>query len=246
VSEFDFVLFLVLVALGSAVQTVTGFALGLILMGSVTAFGLVDIVFSAAVVSLIALMNACIALRRQYRHIDYRTLAIMMVGLLPLTLIGLLLLNYLSVASADLLQMLLGVVVVLAGCLLMLNPTPYARPSAWVALVTTGAVAGLIGGMYGAGGAALAYLLYRQPVDINIVRATLLACFVVSSTTRTVLMTLSGHVNQEVLITTGLALPVVVVVTMVAGRLTHLVPEKIIRKLVFILLILMGSSLIFS
>ena len=58
--------FLILVAIGAMVQTITGFAMALIIVGGVAALGLVDLGASAAVVSLISLVNTVVALRHNH------------------------------------------------------------------------------------------------------------------------------------------------------------------------------------
>ena len=63
VPEINTILFLVIVVLGALVQTLTGFAMGLIIMVGVALFNIADIAFTAAVVSFISLTNAGIALR---------------------------------------------------------------------------------------------------------------------------------------------------------------------------------------
>jgi len=62
--------FLGLVAVGSYIQTLTGFAIALIIMGGVTALGLAPVAFTANVVSFIALANTVTAVHRNHSHID--------------------------------------------------------------------------------------------------------------------------------------------------------------------------------
>lgn len=236
--------FLLLVAFASFIQSVTGFALGLVLMGVVTALGLADIVFSAAVVSFIALVNSATALRTQWRGIDRRALGLLACGFMPLTLVGLWLLDYLSVSSEALLRLILGVVVSVAGGLLLVQPGQLTQRSGPLAFLASGSLAGIIGGMYGAGGAALAYLMYRQPDSVAVIRATLLSCFVLTSITRIVLMVYAGHVDGPVLWTTLLSLPVVIGVTMVTTRYASLIPDRVVRRTAFVLLVVTGLGLI--
>ena len=127
-----------------------------------------------------------------------------------------------------------------------------AQPAPWIAvsdrwsIVSIGAAGGVIGGMYGAGGAPLAWFMYRQPLDLNVIRATLLATFFVSTLSRSVIVALSGDLTHEVLLVALASVPIVIVSTVVSTRLAHRVPDRAIRRFVFVLLILLGLSLIVS
>jgi hypothetical protein len=56
-SSPELLLFIVIAGLGSFVQALSGFALGLIVLGSVTLLQLAPIPFTAAVISMISLAN---------------------------------------------------------------------------------------------------------------------------------------------------------------------------------------------
>ena len=66
-------LFFALVAAGAIVQTVTGFALGLIIIAGVTVLGISEISLSAAGISLMTFINTIVALRHNRCHIDVDT-----------------------------------------------------------------------------------------------------------------------------------------------------------------------------
>jgi len=236
--------FLVLVAIGALVQTIAGFAMGLIIMGGVALFGLVDISVAAAVVSFIALLNAAVALRRTYRFIDRALLQPIALGMAPLIIVGVLLLGFWSDTNHELLKTALGFMIVLAGILLMLKPAPYADRSETGASVLIGCTAGIMGGLYAAGGPPIAYYLYRQPLAIQTVRATLLSIIAFATIFRSGVATWQGHITVDVLSLTALAIPVVVIMTLVGTKLLPVVPELMVRRAVFVLLILMGISLI--
>lgn len=236
--------FLLLVAAGALVQTITGFAMALIIVGGVAALSLADIGASAAVVSLVGLVNTTVALRHNYRSVDVKFLIWLSIGLIPLMLAGILLLELLSRTASDLLQNLLGIMIISAGILLMLKPKPYQQTSARITTILVGASGGLIGGMFGAAGAPYAYLMYRQPMNLVVIRATLLAVFAVATSCRTVMVGFYGHLDREVLTLAALSVPIVIVITLFAGRIAHLLPDVLVRKIAFGLLILLGGFLI--
>lgn len=234
---------LALIAFGSMVQTLTGFAMGLIIMGGVTIFSLVNIESAAAMVSLISLVNASVALRKSYKFVDRTYVKWLALGMLPMIVVGVSILDYLSSESSLVLQKLLGFVIVFTGVLMMLKPTPFSRPSGKITRVLVGAGGGLMGGMYGAGGAPIAYLMYRQPLDLNIVRATLLGGFALSTVFRTIAISVAGQVTEEVLHLVVFAIPLVILVTLTTSRFAHHVPDALIRKFVFVLLVVLGLFL---
>lgn len=238
--------FLLLVALGAMVQTITGFAMGLIIIGGVAALALVDISLAAAVISLISLVNAGVALRHTYKFVNRSFVLWICAGMVPMIIVGVAILDYLSTNSQELLRMVLGGFIVTAGSLLMLKPEPFEKLSRPVTKLLVGGVGGLMGGTYGAGGAPLAYLMYRQPLDINIVRASLLAIFGLSTLFRTVTIAVAGQLDREVLMLASMSVPVVVIVTVMTSRWAHRVPDALVRRCVFVMLILLGAFLILS
>lgn len=233
-----------LVALGASVQSITGFAMGLTIMGGVTAFRLADIAFSAAVVSIVSMVNTLIALRRTYKFVDGVFWRSIITGLIPMTVVGVILLHLMSGGFYQALKILLGLVIISAGILLMLKPAPFECRSRPGAVTAMGCVGGVISGMYGAGGAPLAWLMYRQPIEVNAIRATLLATFFVSTSTRTATIAITGHLSGRILLMSLASIPVVVTTTLITARFAHRVPDKMVRRAVFVLLVLLGAFLI--
>jgi len=238
------VLFLILVFVGAVVQSLTGFAMALIILGGVAALGLAGISETAAVVSILSLFNAGLALRYNYRLIDYSLLKTMSIGMVPAVFAGLLILEYMSESFSELLRISLGIMIISAGVLLFLKPTPYPSISRPLTQGMIGALGGLMAGTYGAGGAPLAYLLYRQPLEFTIVRATLLGLFAISTLARTILVGASGNLNSTVVGLVVLCLPIVLVATLVSVKFGKYFPDAVLRKFTFILLMLVGAFLI--
>ncbi|MBO6658178.1 MAG: hypothetical protein JJ934_14880, partial [Pseudomonadales bacterium] len=78
--EINIIWFLAVVVAGVLVQTLTGFAMGLIIMVGVALFAIADIAFTAAVVSFISLVNALVAMRKGRHHIDWSLAGWMLAG----------------------------------------------------------------------------------------------------------------------------------------------------------------------
>lgn len=242
--DLDTILFLAFVVVGAIVQTITGFAMGLIVIGGVTVFDLVPIEVTAAVVSFISLVNTGVALRSTYKFIDYTYFRNICFGMVPFLIGGVVLLELLRQESYVLLRTLLGIVIISAGVLMMLKPAPWSRRSGPLATGAIGCAGGLLGGLYSTAGPPFAYFMYRQPVDIIVIRATLLAIFAVATSGRTIVAGLTGHLTPQVLLITTIAIPLVIVATMITSRFTRYVPDVMVRRLAFVLLILIGGVLI--
>ena len=94
--EINTIWFLAVVALGAVVQTITGFAMGLLTMAGITLLGIADIAFAAAVVSFISMANTGVGLKKNYGQVDWTYLKRISVTFLPAMAIALILLTYLS------------------------------------------------------------------------------------------------------------------------------------------------------
>ena len=246
VPEINTVLFLVIVVLGALVQTLTGFAMGLIIIVGVALFDITDIAFAAAVVSFISMTNAGVALRQGHRYVDWLFVRRILLGMIPAMALGIILLTYLSEHYYTLLKTLLGFFIILAGTSLMIAPAPFSAQSSGLMFTLFGTLGGLLAGLYSAGGAPLAYFAYRQPLSINTIRFSLLAVFGASTAIRTAMIGVSGQLNMAILQMSVVAIPLVIVVTLVASRYVQLVPDHLVRRLVFVILIVAGIFLIGS
>jgi len=244
VTEINTILFLVIVVLGALVQTLTGFAMGLIIMAGVALFNNTDIAFAAAVVSFISLANAGVALRHGHRYVDWLFVRRLLLGMIPAMALGIILLTYLTEHYYALLKRLLGFVIILAGTSLMISPAPFRARSSGGMFTLYGALGGLLAGLYSAGGGPLAYFAYRQPLSINTIRFSLLAVFGVSTGIRASMIGISGQLNMAILQVSAVAIPLVIVVTLVASRYVQRVPDHLVRRSVFVILIVAGIFLI--
>ena len=244
--EINTIWFLAVVALGAVVQTITGFAMGLLTMAGITLLGIADIAFAAAVVSFISMANTGVGLRKNYGQVDWTYLKRISVTFLPAMAIALTLLTYLSSHFYELLKLMLGVVVIVAGSVLMISPKPYARKSGPIGLSLIGLLGGTIGGLYSAGGGPIAYFMYRQPIDLSVIRASLLAVVGLSTLARTIMISVSGLMSWEILLVSALAVPLVILVTLWVSLYLHHIPEKFVRRVVYLVLLSVGGFLVFD
>ncbi len=235
-----FVAFLLVALLGAFVQTVTGFALGLILIALAAGLQLVSIPVLTATASLLSLANVVIALRRQRQHIHWDFWVLVTAGQVPAIGLGLWLMLALHERAVDFLHFLLGVFVLLGSLSMMGRNVLRDQPSSPLARVVAGVAGGLCGGMFSASGPVMGWFFYRQPLPVDSVRATLLACFGVTTSIRTLIVGSRGEIDSEVLMLTLSALPMIVLGTWLGTRYASRIPADMLRRGAFGLLTLMG------
>jgi uncharacterized membrane protein YfcA len=239
-------LFAVLALLAAYVQTVSGFALGLIVMGAVGAFELAPIAFTALVVSLMSLVNVVSALWGRWHDVDRPTLGAAAAAMVPAVLGGLTLLDWLQATWLEGLRGLLGGFILAAGLLLMLRPHPrLARSPRWKAGLW-GGIAGLFGGLFSAAGPPIVFHLYREPVGIPVIRATLLAFFLAATLVRIAATGATGALDAAVLAWAAVGVPAVLAGTWLGRRFPPHLPDLAMRRIAFVLLAGLGLALLLS
>ena len=235
---------LALIMIGTYFQTVTGFGLGIIVIGAATALDLASVHMSAAVVSLVTLVNCAIALPGARKHIDWQAIKFVLIGVVPGIIIGVLLLGLLSASATNMLQGLLGSMIVYSGLSLFLSPQKQTTRSGNMSFLVSGLGSGLTGGMFGMSGPPIVYQFYRQPFEINVIRNMLLAVFVCTSASRSLFVGVQGELDQDILLLSACALPVVALSTVLGRRFPPPLSQQAMRRMVFFILMLIGLYLI--
>ena len=236
--------FLLLALIGAFVQTVAGFALGMILVALAAAFDLVSLPVLTATVSLLSLANVILALRTQFDRIDWKVWRLISLGQVPGIGVGLYLMMQLHSSALAFLQFLLGLFV-LFGSLSMMRPNALLeKPSSGTAQFVAGLSGGLCGGLFSASGPVMGWFFYRQPWQLEPIRATLLACFGVTTAARTVLVFGRGEMDSEIILLTALSMPMIFLGTWLGGRWAGRVSIEFLRRWVFRLLVVMGCVII--
>ncbi|MGB1189363.1 MAG: TSUP family transporter [Pseudomonadales bacterium] len=236
--------FLFIVAMAAVIQTVTGFAMGLIIVALTTALGLLPILESAAIISILSMVNTVLVLQSTPQRFDPRLFGWVVLGLVPSLIMGFLLLDAFSAVLESALKIVLGVMVIVAGVVMMLSPEPWSERSSNGSALAVGFLGGFFGGIYSAAGAPIAFFLYRQPVAVAVIRLTLLAVFFVSTFSRAVIGAYFDHFTEAVVLKTALALPVVIIVSVVMQPTLARISDIFVRRLVFLILQAVGLWLI--
>ncbi len=236
--------FLIVTMIASYIQTVTGFAFGLILVGAASALELVSIGFAAIVVSFTSLVNVVVALRGSRDGIQWSMARSLLWGLIPALVMGVVILDHLSSTTTESLRVLLGLTILSGGLLLMMKPHPYPQVSRPWSFIATGAMGGITGGLFSVSGPPIVFHLYRQPIILYHLKTTLLLVFGVSTCLRIILVGVQGQISSDILLTSGLAAPLVMAATIAGKRYPPPLSDQTIRRFCFLLLAGMGLSLI--
>ena len=112
------------VFLGSYVQGITGFALGIVVMAIVAAAQVYDVADMAAVISFLAFVNVGVALYGHARDVDWGLWLSLSMGQLTAIGVGIWLLHQLSRNAENVLYLILGVFIVGGSASMVLRPTP--------------------------------------------------------------------------------------------------------------------------
>jgi uncharacterized membrane protein YfcA len=230
------VVFLVLVALASVVQSLTAFAFGLVLLSLVELFRVIPLPLAANASMVLALVNSLTfliqdgkpLLWREVRHTLYASCAGVAVGLA----FGL----WLSAGAAEWMRLLLGTAVILSAVKLLPRKRVSRERSQPRTFAFYGALSGLMGGLFATSGPPIVYHILRQPFDPLFARRCLVLIFAVNNALRLVLVVASGRLSQQSLLLSAIAMPITIAVSALCVRFPLRVSELSIRMATTLLL----------
>ena len=94
------------------------------------------------------------------------------------------LLGWLNANVVVVLRLLLGLIMIGCAIVVLLRAEPLPRRSSNASFHFFGLLSGLLGGLFSASGPPLVYQFYRQPIDLDTLRDTLIAALATSSLLR--------------------------------------------------------------
>ncbi|WP_048306251.1 sulfite exporter TauE/SafE family protein [Halomonas sp. PR-M31] len=236
--------FLAVTALAGYFQTVTGFGLGMIVIGVISGLDIVSVATVAAVVSLMTLVNSAVALFGKLKHVHWPVAWAAIAGIVPAICAGVWLLGYMSASASSLLSLLLGAVIIYGGASLAMRPSRKEEPSSRLSFLLAGVLSGLFGGLFGVAGPPLIYQCYRQPLSLISIRSMLIMFFACTAITRTLFIGIQGQLDAEIFILTAWAIPVIALATWLGRRFPPPLTPPIMRRLASVVLIGIGLGLI--
>ena len=234
------IIFLLITLLGSYIQAVAGFAMGMLIVAVAGGLRLVEIETLAAVVSILSLTNSALSLWGQTQHVHWRLFVWLAAGQLPALVLGLYFLDHLGANSRWLVELCLGLFLTMGALGMLLKPKPLQHVSpSWVAWLT-GLCGGTLGGMFSASGPVLGLFGFSQPLPLNVIRATLLSSFLLVTSSRTLMVGWRGELTEPVLLIVAMALPVVLIGTWWGRIFAPPVSDAALKRAAFWLILVMG------
>lgn len=238
--DVSLVFVLLVLLIGSYVQTVAGFALGMISMALIGGLRLMDIPTLAAMVSFLSMLNAGLSLRGHGHEINRPVLIWLAIGIAPGLLLGYWLMLYLHASQLWALELCLGVFITLGGLSMTIRPRSWRQESGKPVAGFMGFLGGVLGGLFSASGPLLGWFVYSQPLPIAIIRATLLSYFFLATSARTVIVFFDGSLSSSVLLYSALGTPIVILGAWLGRRFPPIMEEQMLKRGVFMLLLAMG------
>ena len=236
--------FLLCVAVATCAQSITGFALALILLGLTGLFELAPLADVANVATVMSLFTAAIALRGTRGSLDWTIVRATFTGSFVGVAVGVALLAWLSSNVVMVLRLLLGVVVIACAVIVLVRTHPLAQRSSRASFQGFGFLSGVLGGLFSASGPPLVYQFYRQPLELDTVRDTLVATLAAGGVIRLAMVLASGQFGVRSLGLSALAVPLAMAITWWLRRRPPPWPRETVLKIVCVLLVITGVGLI--
>lgn len=165
--------------------------------------------------------------------------ALVIVGCLP----GIL---FLKAGNAQLLKVIFGLAVVLIGLEMLLRERQKEKKkSSPVVLAVIGMISGLLSGLFGIG-ALLAAYVGRTTQDSSSFRGNLCIVFVIENTFRIIVYALTGIITLSTVKNALYLIPFMLLGLLLGMGLSKIIDEKIMKKIIVVMLIISGISLIIS
>jgi len=216
-------IFAACVALATVVQNLTGFAQGLILLGLVAMFDLVPLADAANAAMVLGLINSLVYFRSRKAQPPWRPMRPAIISGQVGVVLGVALLAWLSANATEWLRLLLGVSIAASASVLVLRQRRMEQPSPDSSLAGAGFLAGILGGLFATSGPPMVFHMYRQPLDIETIRRSLMLVFAVNSASRLVLVVAIGGFSFLSVVLTVVAAPIVYTITqLMANRVVNI------------------------
>lgn len=146
--------------------------------------------------------------------------------------------------DARAIKLVFGIVVIVLGVEMLLRDSRKSGArSSKVLLVMIGILSGMLCGMFGVG-ALLAAYVGRVTDDTEAFKANINAVFIVDNTFRIILYSVLHLITADTIKMSLLLFPIALLGLAAGVKCSHIMNEKVVRKLTVVLLIISGVSLI--
>lgn len=243
-SPTEHVAFIACAILATVAQSLSGFALGLLLIGLVEVLGLAPLADVSVAVSILTCFNALFTVRPGSPRLPASQIRPLLLASLLFVPLGALVLAALAKGEVSILKLILGVLVLFSSVTLLVPPKPAQAFSPTWAFWATGSATGMLSGMFATGGPPLVHLLYRQPTSFEHIRNTLILIFAANAAVRVVFLLLYGEITRNALVLTAECVPVIMLLSHWLAKHPIRLPPKATRLFVVLLLVVAGASLL--
>jgi len=232
----------IVITCGAALcQSLTGFGFALVMVPLLSlAWDVKSAVVTSTVLGTVILLPLLFEARR---HVRLATAAALVAGSLAGVPAGILLLDWID---PEALEILVGVTVVVASVLVYRVREVSTTRAGVIPAVAAGAVSGILGGSTSMSGPPAVLYLLGSEKDMEAFRGTILAFFLPMSLVTIAGLAAVGRVTPDVVRTSVIALPALVVGLVIGAWLRYRVREELFRLLVLVFLILTSIGVIVS
>lgn len=153
---------------------------------------------------------------------------------------------FLKLGDQHVIKILFGIIVVSIGIEMLLRERQKVKhKSSRFFLTFIGILSGILCGLFGVGAFLVAYIS-RTTENKNQFRGNICLVFLVENTFRILLYGLTGILNLTILKNALLLIPFMILGLYIGIYLSHRVSELLVKKIVIVLLIISGASLILN
>ncbi len=239
----EIISFVLMAGVAAYVQTLTGFAFGLLLMGGVGLTSVMPLRDAAVVTGVLTLVNAAIMMTKGWRDVLRAELVLVLCASLPTLVGGYFLLDHLATNGLIYLRIILGAVIIVSALQLIMPPKKEEKEATKSSFIFYGAFSGIMSGLFSTSGPPLVYHFYRQPLPLAAIRETLVAIFSLNALIRLIVVIGDGTFPKPHYWPAFLAIITVSAGTQMARRLPLPLSPKALKLIVFLLLCASGASL---
>ena len=241
----SFILLQLVVALSAYVQSTIGFGLGMLLMAGIVSFQLLPLMTAVNFAVIVNLLSIIVALKGQYMtKAEFKKMPYFL-ALIPTTILGFILFSAMG-QDMDLYNILYAMlaIVILVGAVAVMVPVKQGTGQSpqWV-FYSMFSASGVIGGMFGAAGVPIIYIVSRQPWDVSLMRRVMLAGFATALTVRLLWSGMYAWPVAEFILVLKSA-PMIIAASLLGRHHQSKVNLQMIRYAAFVLLTVSGVQIL--
>ncbi len=225
------------VGLGFYVQTIAGFAAALVAFPII--LNVLNIQQSVALMSIFFFLFSIVLIYKNWKFINKKVILEMSIGIVIGLMVGIWILKF---GNPIILKKILGTIILLY--------VAYSHIKKKKILIFKklgilfGFIGGLFSGLFSAGGPIAVTYIYNKLDKSNIVRATIIGTLGITNFLRVPILIYSDILTYDIFLISLYILPFFILALFLGHKTHHKINEDIFKKVLMILLILSGISLI--